>query len=137
MRKDHGSGGVKMRVVVGVVEVPVGVNDAFHWCVAQVTESLFEPGPGRRNESAHNEFAVWAVEDYHVSPGAGEHREIFTKPFCFEGKGVEPVALSRERVRRRLLRVARCGGAEQRRGKEVRQKGTAGQRGRASDHFAA
>ena len=34
VRKDHGSGGVKRCVVVGVVEVPVGVNDAFHRRIA-------------------------------------------------------------------------------------------------------
>ena len=65
VRKDRGSGGVKRRVVVGMVEVPVGVDDAFHRRVAQAIESLFEPGPGGRNESVHDEFAVWAVEDYH------------------------------------------------------------------------
>jgi hypothetical protein len=36
-----------------------------------------------------------------------------------------------------LLRVARCGGAEQRRGKEVPQKGAVGQDSRTSQHFAA
>jgi len=37
----HCSPGAKRRVVVGVVEVPVGVNDAFHWRVAQALESLW------------------------------------------------------------------------------------------------
>jgi len=120
-----------------MVEVPVGVDDVFQWSIAKAIESVFESGLGRRNESVHDEFAVWAVEDYHASPGTGEHRDIFTEAFCFEGKGVEPVAHSRERVRRRLLRVARCGGAEQRCGKEVRQKGAAGQGSRTSQHFTA
>jgi len=57
VRKDRGSGGVRMGVVVRVVEVPVGVNDVFHWRVPQAIESLFEPGPDRRNESVHDEFA--------------------------------------------------------------------------------
>ena len=119
-----------MRVVIGVVEVPVGVNHAFHWRVAQAIESLFEPGPGRRNESVHDEFSVGAVEDYNGSPRAGEHRDIFTKPLRFEGSSVELGAHICEQVgrRRRLLPVAGRGGAEQRRGKEVRQKGGAGQR---------
>jgi hypothetical protein len=122
VRQDRGSGGVKRRVVVGVVEVPVSVDDAFHWRVAQTIESLFEPGPGRRNESVHDEFAVWTVEDYNASPGAGEHCDVFGKPLCFQGSGVELCAHIREQVgrRRRLLRV-------QRRVKEVRQKGAAGQ----------
>src|SRR5258708_39331810 len=115
----------------------MGVDDVFQRSIAKAIESLFEPGPGRRNESVHEEFAVGVVEDYHASPGAGEYGEIFAKLFFFEGKGVEPVAHSRERVRRRFLRVARCGGAEQRRGKEMRQKGAADQGSRTSQHFAA
>ena len=62
--KDRGSCGVKVRVVIGVVEVPVTVNEVFHWSVAQAIENLFEPGPGGRNETVHHEFAVRAVEDY-------------------------------------------------------------------------
>src|SRR5580658_36876 len=120
-----------------MVEVPVGVDDVFQWSIAKAIESFFKPGPGRRNESVHDEFAVWAVENYHASPGTGEHRDIFSKALSFEGKGVEPVAHSRERVRRCLLNVARCGGAEQRRGNEVRQKGAAGHGSRTSQHFTA
>src|SRR5258705_6603403 len=65
--KDRGSCGVKMSVVIGMVEVPVGVDDVLHRGVAKSIESLFELGPGGRNESVHNEFAVGAVEDYHAS----------------------------------------------------------------------
>jgi hypothetical protein len=116
-----------MRVVIGVVEVPVGVNDVIYWRVAQGIESHFEPGPGRRNESVHDEFAVGTVEDYHGSPGAGEHRDIFSKRLRFEGSSVELGTHIREQVGRgrRLLRVAHCGGAEQRRRKDLCQKGAA------------
>lgn len=68
VRKDRRSCGVKICIVVGMVEVPVGVNDVFHRCAAKAIESFFEPGPGGCNESVHNEFAVWAVEYYHASP---------------------------------------------------------------------
>src|SRR5438445_11259250 len=93
--------------------------------------------PGGRNESVHDEFAVGAVEYYHGSAGAVEHSDIVSKLLRFHGNGVELGTKAREQVgrRRRLLRVARCGDAEQRRGKEVRQKGGAGQRGRTSQHF--
>ena len=64
--KDRGSCGVKMRVVIGMVEVPVGVDDAFYRSVAKAIESRFEFGPGGQNESVHHEFAVGAVEDYHA-----------------------------------------------------------------------
>ena len=106
-----------------MVEVPVGVDHALHRFVAKAIEGLFEPRPGRRNESVHDEFAVGAIEDYHASPGAGEHRDIFTKPLRFEGSGVELGAHTREQVgrQRRLLPVARGGGNG--RGIEVRQKG--------------
>jgi hypothetical protein len=125
VRKDRGSGGVKRRVVVGVVEVPVSVDDPFHWRVAQTIESLLEPGPRRRNESVHDEFAVWTVEDYHASARAGEHSDVVSKLLCFKRSGVELGAHTREQDgrRRRLSRVARCGGAQ--------QKGAAGRGGRS------
>ena len=120
--KNRSSCSVKRRVVIGMVEVPVGVDDTFHRCTAKVIESLFEPGPRRRNERVHYEFSVGAVEDYHASPGAGEHRDVFTKLLRLEGSGIELGAHTSEQVgrRRRLLRVARRGGAEQRPGKELR-----------------
>jgi hypothetical protein len=128
VRKDRGSGGVKMRVVIGMVEVPVGVDDVLHWSLAKAIESLLEPGPGGHNESVYNEFAVWGIEDYHSSPGAVEHSDIVGKLLRFHGNGVELGAHTREQFgrRRRLLRAARGGGAEQRRRKEVRHKGAAG-----------
>jgi hypothetical protein len=48
----------------------------------------------------------------------------------FQGNGVELGAHTREQVsrRRRLLRVRSCGGAEQPRGKEVREESAACQR---------
>src|SRR5712692_2669366 len=52
--KDRGSCGVKMRVVVGMVEVPVGVDDVFHGSVAKAIESFLEPGPRGRNKSVHD-----------------------------------------------------------------------------------
>ena len=59
--EDRSSCGVKRRVVIGMVEVPVGVDDVFQWSVAKAIESLFDLGPGGRNESVHDEFAVGAV----------------------------------------------------------------------------
>ena len=41
--KYRGSGSVKMCVVIGMVEVPVGVDDVLHRSVAKAIESLFEP----------------------------------------------------------------------------------------------
>src|SRR5580700_4071309 len=99
--KDRGSCGVKVRVVIGVVEVPVTVNEVFHWSVAQTIESFFEPRPGGRNETIHHEFAVRAVEDYHGSAGAVEYRDIVSKLLRFHGKGVEPGTHIREQVGRR------------------------------------
>src|ERR1700730_709099 len=106
--KDRGSCGVKMRVVIGMVEVPVSVDDVFHWSIAKTIESVFELGPGGRNESVNDEFAVGAVEDYHASAGAGEHSDIVSKLLCLDGSGVELGAHTRDQVgrRRRMLRVA-------------------------------
>src|SRR5258708_37695476 len=67
--KDCGSRGVKRRVVIGMVEVPVGIDDVFHRSVIDAVERLFEFRPRGRNESVHDEFAVGAVEDYHASAG--------------------------------------------------------------------
>jgi len=62
--EDRGSCDVKMRVVIGMVEMPVGVDDVFNRSVAKAIESRFEPGPGGCNESVYDEFAVGTVEDY-------------------------------------------------------------------------
>jgi len=91
---------VKRRVVVGVVEVPVGVDDAFHWRAAEAIERVFEPRPCRCNESVHDEFAVGTVEDYHASPGAGQHSDIVSKLLRLEGSGVELGAHALEQVGR-------------------------------------
>jgi len=125
--KDPGSCGVKMRVVIGMVEVPVGVDDVFHRSVAKAIESFFELWPGGQNETIHHEFAVGAVDDCHGSAGAVEHSDILSKLLRFHGNGVELGAHIREQVgrRRRLLRVGRGGGAEQSRGKEVRHESAA------------
>src|ERR1700691_4686022 len=68
--KDRGSGGVKMCIVVGMVEVPVGVDDVFQRSIAKTTQGFLKLGPGRRNESVHDEFAVWAMEHRHGSETA-------------------------------------------------------------------
>src|SRR3984893_15535482 len=83
--KDRGSCGVKRRIVIGMVEVPVGVDNVLHRGVAKAIESLFELGPGGRNESVHDEFSVGAVEDYHASAGAGEHSDIVSKLLRLDG----------------------------------------------------
>src|ERR1700722_14857735 len=120
--KDPGSCGVKMRVVIGMVEGPVGVDEVFWRGITKAIESLFEPRPRRRNESVYDEFAVWSVEYCHGSAGTVEHSDIASKLLRFHGNGVELGAHTREQLGRRRpwVRVARCGGAEQRRGKEVR-----------------
>src|ERR1700676_2249265 len=79
MGKDRGSCGVKRRVVIGMVEMPVGVDHVFNRSVAKAIESLFEPGPGGRNESVYDEFAVGTVEGYHGSAGAVEHSDIISQ----------------------------------------------------------
>src|SRR5882757_3647072 len=107
--KDRGSCGVKRRVVIRVVEVPVGVDDVFQRSVAEAIKSLFELRPGGRNKSVHDEFAVGAVEDYHASAGAGEHSDIVSKLLRLNKKGVELDTHIREQVgwRRRSLLIAR------------------------------
>jgi hypothetical protein len=39
-----------------MVKMPVGINDIFHWSDAKTIESPLVPGPGRRNESVHDEL---------------------------------------------------------------------------------
>src|SRR5713226_8239930 len=89
VRQDRGSCGVKMCIVIGMVEVPVGVDDVFQRSVAKAIESFFESGPGGCNESVHDEFAVGAVEDYDASAGAGEHSDIVGKLLRCHRNGVE------------------------------------------------
>src|SRR5580693_10293915 len=101
VRNDRGSCGVKMRIVIGMVEVPVGVDDVFHRCAAKAIESFFEPAPGGCNESVHNEFAVGAVEYCHGSAGTVEHSDMVGKLLRFHGNGVELAAHDREQGGRR------------------------------------
>jgi hypothetical protein len=82
VRKDRGSGGVKMRVVVGVIKVPVGVNEVFHWRIAQAIQSLFESGPGRRNESIHDEFACESEGISCASPAAEARSNLAAKRYA-------------------------------------------------------
>src|SRR5258708_10532399 len=96
---DRGSRGVKMRVVIGMIEMPVGVDDVFNWSVAKAIESLFEPGPGGRNESVYDEFAVGTVEDCHGSAGAVEHSDIISQLLRLDG--IELGAKTRELLGRR------------------------------------
>src|ERR1700738_2347153 len=81
---------------IGMVEVPVGIDDVFHRRVIDAVERLFEFRPSRRNESVHDEFAVWAAEDYHASAGAGEHSEIVSELLRLDGSGVELGAHTRD-----------------------------------------
>src|SRR6266849_10045952 len=99
--KDRRSGRVKMGVVIGMVEVPVGIDDVFQRSIAKAIESLFELGPSGRNESVDDEFAIGAIEHYHGSAGAVEHGDIVSKLLRFHGNGVELGAHTRKQVRRR------------------------------------
>src|SRR6266849_130101 len=139
VRKDGGPRGVKRGVVVGMVEVPVGIHDEFQRGVADGVERLFELGPSGRKERIYDELAVGSVQHYHVAARAGEQGEIVRELLRLDGSRAHLRANTREHLgrRRRLLRVVRGGGAEQRCGKEVRQESAARQRGRISQHFAA
>jgi hypothetical protein len=46
--KNRGACGVKMRVVVGMVEVSVSVDHVFQRRITEAVESLFEPRPEHR-----------------------------------------------------------------------------------------
>src|SRR5580704_15390132 len=65
VRKDDGSCGVKTCIVIGMVEVPLGIDDIFQRSIAKAIESFFEPGPGGCNETVDYKFPVWAVEYCH------------------------------------------------------------------------
>src|ERR1700676_4731738 len=77
--KDRGSCGAKSRVVIGVVEVPVRVDDVFNRSIAKAIENLFEPGPGGCNKSVHGEFAFGAVRKVNSSAGAVQNGDIVSK----------------------------------------------------------
>lgn len=62
MRKNSSTGSVQRSVVVGVVKMPVRVNDEFQGRIADAVERFLELGPSRRNESVHDNFAVGAVQ---------------------------------------------------------------------------
>src|SRR5260370_2968961 len=74
--KDGGARGVKRGVVIGMVEVPVGINGEFQRGAADAVERLFELRPSGRKERIHDEPAVGSVQNYHVSAGAGEQGDV-------------------------------------------------------------
>jgi hypothetical protein len=114
VRKHYGSSGIKMRIVIGMVEVPVAVNEVSHRGVAQAIESLLEPGPSVRNETVHHELAVRAVKDYHGSARAVDIVTL-SASFCVSMGNVLNQAHIREQVgRRRLFCVRCCGGRRKR-----------------------
>jgi len=79
--KDRGSCGVKMRVVIGMVEVPVGVDDAFTGALPRPSRASLSLGQAGKTKVSHHEFAVRAVEDCHGSAGAVE-LVTFSASFC-------------------------------------------------------
>src|SRR5258708_22707176 len=107
--QDRGSCGVKRRVVIGMVEVPVCVDDVFQRSVAKATESLFESGPGGRNKSVHDEFAAGAVEGYNPSAWAVEHSDTIAKLLRFHRHRVElsPHAPAHVSPRSDMVRLVR------------------------------
>lgn len=138
--ENGGTRGVEGGVVVGVVEVPVGVNDEFQWSIAEAVERVFELGPGGRNESVHDELAVRSVEDNDVATGSGEEDEIVSELLRLNGIGAHPRASSCHRVGcrgRSLLGVAQDGRTKKAAGKELSQEGAACKRGGTAQHLAA
>ena len=124
--QDGGTCGVKRGVVVGVVEVPVGVDDVFHRSVADAMEGFFELGPRGRNESIDDELAVGSVEDNNVSAGAGEQSEIVRELLRLDGHGAHAGTGGRDWIGcGGLLGIARNGRTEKASGKKLSQEGAA------------
>src|SRR5882762_7755067 len=98
--KDGGARGVKRGVVVGMVEVPVGINDEFQRGVADSVERLLELRPSRRQESVNNELSVGSVEHHDVAARAGEQGEIARQLLRLDGSGPPLRAQTREGVGR-------------------------------------
>ncbi len=100
--------GVKSGIVVGVIEVPVSVDDEFQRGIAEAIESLFEFPRGGRSECVHYEFAVGSIQDNDVSAGTREQREIVSELLRLNGNGSRAGASGGDWVGgrgRRLLRV--------------------------------
>src|SRR5579872_2669113 len=136
--ENRSASGAKSSIVVGVVEVPVGVDDVLQGSIAEAVQVFFELGPSGRNEGINDELALGAVEDHDVAAWTGEQREIVRELLRLNGSRAHPCAKRRQRVGcRGLLWVAKGGCAYQATGKHLCQESAAGKRGRAFQEFAA
>lgn len=135
--EDGGTSGVEGGVVIGMVEMPVGVDGVFQGSIAEAVESFFELGPGWRNEIIDDEFAVWAGEDHDVSTRAGEQGEILGELLRLNGSGTHLGAKAGGAVGWRLRREGRNGGAKKAGGEELRQEGAACEFRGTAQHIAA
>jgi hypothetical protein len=132
VRKNRSAEGMQRGVVVGVVEVPVSINDEFQRGVAEAVEGLFELGPSRGNERVDDELAVGAVQHDHISARTGEEREVVREFLCLEGNGGHLRAKAGNRIGGRgagLLGMGRGGGVKERRRKKLREERAAGEHG--------
>ena len=76
MRHDRRAQLSKVAVVVGVVEVPVRVDERLDRRFAQRIERLLQLVPGRLHERVDDDLAVRAVRHDDVAAGPGEHRQV-------------------------------------------------------------
>ena len=73
---DGGAGGVEPLVAVGVVEVPVGVDEVLDGVVGDGGEGLGDLGAGGGEAGVYEELAVGAGEDEDVAAGAHEDADV-------------------------------------------------------------
>ncbi len=111
VRENGGAGSVQWCVVVGVVEMPVRIDDEFQRPVADAVQRFFKLGPSRRNGRVDHELTVSTIEDGHVSAGTGEKCEVVGELLRLDGIGGHLGAKRGDRVGRRsagLLHVPRA-----------------------------
>src|SRR5580658_5537628 len=87
--ENSGTGSVEGGIVVGVVEVPVGVDRVFEGSIAEAIESFLELWPCGGNEIIDDKLAVGAVEHNDVSAGSGKQSEIVDELLGLNGRGTD------------------------------------------------
>ena len=69
----------EVAVVVGMIEVPVGVDQGLDRRPVDGVERRLQARPRRLDEAVDDDLAVGTVQDHDVAAGTGEHDEAFAE----------------------------------------------------------
>src|SRR5262245_12352985 len=82
VRNDLGAFRVQPFIAVGVIEMPVRVDQQSEWFRAEIGKCSCNPGPGDPDAAVDQELAVGASQYRDISAGAFEHADVVPQFVC-------------------------------------------------------